>query len=302
MATAPLSRVLDAMGMHAASIAVLKDVPMENASWLVVTADRQRLVLRRYHSAATTADLGYEHAVLRHLAGAGWVVPDQVGDLVQENGLWYCLTRYVPGKALARENAAQRRRRGVDMARLNLALRGLSDQLGQRPGWRAQQARVTVHDQVDWAECIRGLMTVSPRLASWSCAAAADTRASLAAIGASELPLTVVHGDFASWNVHYQRGRLAGVIDFGLTHLDSRPYELAVARTYRAPEAIESYRAELARSGWPLTGLEEAAIGPMYRAFRVDMIAWHLHSRLATGDYDLQMIRRQLARTGTPAP
>jgi hypothetical protein len=40
------------------------------------------------------------------------------------------------------------------------------------------------------------------------------------------------------WNVHYRRGRLAGVIDFGLAHLDSRPWELAVARTYRAPEAI----------------------------------------------------------------
>ena len=45
----------------------------------------------------------------------------------------------------------------------------------------------------------------------------AQTRGALADIGAAELPLTVVHGDFAEWNVHYERGRLAGVIDFGLT-------------------------------------------------------------------------------------
>ena len=96
--------------------------------------------------------------------------------------------------------------------------------------------------------------------------------------------------------------RLAGVIDFGLTHLDSRPYELAIARTYRAPEAVDAYRAELARLGWPLSELEEAALGPVYRAFRLDMTAWQLKVGHETGDYDLAMIERQLARTGTPPP
>jgi Ser/Thr protein kinase RdoA (MazF antagonist) len=111
-----------------------------------------------------------------------------------------------------------------------------------------------------------------------------------------------VHGDFAEWNVHYERGRLAGVIDFGLTHLDSRPYELAIARTYRAPEAIDAYRAELARLGWPLSELEEAAIVPLYRSFRVGMTAWVMEDGRRTGDYDLGMIERQLGRTGTPPP
>ena len=111
----------------------------------------------------------------------------------------------------------------------------------------------------------------------------------------------VVHGDFAEWNVHYERGRLAGVIDFGLTHLDSRPYELAIARTYRAPETVGAYRAELARRGWPLSHLEKAALEPVYRAFRLDMAVWFM-AGLRTGGYDLAMIERQLARTGAPAP
>ena len=68
-------------------------------------------------------------------------------------------------------------------------------------------------------------------------------------------------------DVHYQRGRLAGVIDFDLTHVDTRPYELAIARAYRAPEMADAYRAELAACGWPLSGLEEAAVAPVYRAF-----------------------------------
>ncbi len=146
-------------------------------------------------------------------------------------------------------------------------------------------------------------MAVSPRLGRWASAAAEDIRAALAAVGAHSLPLTVVHGDFAEWNVHYRRRRLAGgVIDFGLTHLDSRPYELAVARTWRAPDAVGAYQKELARSGWPLTAPEEAAINPVYRAFRLDMTAWLLNQGLRTREYDLPAIERQLVRTATPPP
>jgi len=112
----------------------------------------------------------------------------------------------------------------------------------------------------------------------------------------------VVHGDFAEWNVHHDRGRLAGVIDFGLTHLDSRPYELAIARTYRSPETMAAYRAELVRHHWPLSELEEAALEPVNRAFRVGMTAWQLDHGLRTGEVNLAMIERQLSRTGTPPP
>ena len=112
----------------------------------------------------------------------------------------------------------------------------------------------------------------------------------------------VVHGDFAEWNVHYEDGRLAGVIDFGLTHVDTRPYELAIARTYRAPQVIDAYRVELAVGGWPLSELEEAAMGPVYRAFRVGMAAAEMEDGRITGSYDLAMIERQLSRTGTVLP
>ena len=149
---------------------------------------------------------------------------------------------------------------------------------------------------------MRGVAAVSPRLGSWAQAAAGQVRDALAAIGADHLPVTVIHGDFAEWNVHYRHGRLTGVIDFGLTRQDSRPCELAIARTWRAAEAADAYRAELARSGWPLSALEEAAITPVYHAFRLDMAAWEIHNGLQTGQYNLTAIERQLARTGTPPP
>jgi Ser/Thr protein kinase RdoA (MazF antagonist) len=298
MLTGPPTRVLQLVGAPAADVVVLKDIPEQNASWLIGSG----LVLRRYHSGATAADLAYEHAVLRHLADAGWAVPVPVSGLVEDAGLWYCLTRRVPGRAVSRESPAQQARRGRDLARLHVALRGLGERLGQRPGWRAQHDDVSVHTGVDWQACVHGLTAVSRRLGRWASAAAEDIRGVLAAVGAESLPLTVVHGDFAEWNVHYRRGRLAGVIDFALTHLDSRPYELAVARTWRAPDAVDAYQEELARSGWPLTALEEAAINPVYRAFRLDMTAWLLNQGLRGGKFDLPAIERQLARTATTPP
>ena len=295
-------KVLELLGLRAQRVSIIKDVPRGNANWLVRTASGRRLVLRRYHAWTTRADLAFEYAVLGHLAGAGWVVPAPVGEPVSWQGCWYCLTRFVPGKAAIAEDAVQRGRRGRDLARLHLALRGLDAQIGQRPGWRAQHLGVTVRAANNWQECVSGLAAVSQRHADWAQAAATQVRNSLAAAGAEDLPLLVVHGDFAEWNVHYRRRLLAGVIDFGLSHVDTRPYELAIARTYRAPEVTGAYRAELARRGWPLTELELAAMAPVYHAFRVGMAAAEMEEGQTTGSYDLARIERQLSMTGTAAP
>jgi Ser/Thr protein kinase RdoA (MazF antagonist) len=302
MVTGAVASVLDVLAVRPDRLAVLKDVPSGNGNWLVELPGGKRVVLRRYHPGAGPEDLAYEHAVLDYLAAAGWVVPHPVGEPVCHDGLWYCLTRYVPGQPAAPESPAQRRRRGRDLARLHLALRDLGQRIGQRPGWRPQHSAIAANASIDWQACVRQLTVVNPRLGSWAQAAAEQTRAALAAIGAADLLTSVIHGDFAEWNVHYRRGRLAGVIDFGLTHQDSRPYELAIARTYRAPETADAYRGELARSGWPLSALEEAAITPIYQAFRVDMAASEINDGLTTGRYDLTVIERQLSRTGTPPP
>jgi homoserine kinase type II len=302
MLTGAAARALDALGVRPGRGTVLKDAPSGNGSWLVSVPGGRRAVLRRYHPGAGPGEVAYEHAVLRHLAAAGWAVPHPVSGLVRHDGRWYCLTRYIPGRPSVRESPAQQGRRGRDLARLHVALRDLGPRLGQRPGWRPQHTAVTARADIDWDACVRGLSAASPRLGAWARAAAARTRDALAAIGAGDLPVTVIHGDFAEWNVHYRHGRLAGVIDFGLAHLDSRPYELAIARTYRAPRVVSAYRGELTRRGWPLTSLEEAAVTPLYHAFRLDMAAWELAHGLKTGDYDLTAIERQLSRTGTPRP
>ena len=172
------------------------------------------------------------------------------------------------------------------MALLHVALRGLAEELGQRPGWQPQHDAVSVHTDIDWAATIAVFATVQAQLAEWASRAADDARRALTAIGADDLLTLVVHGDFHEGNVHYDSAGSTGLIDFGLTHVDSRPYELAIARTYRAPEVVEAYREELARSDWPLTELEEAAIDPIHHAFRIDMVAWQLDHGVRVGFYD----------------
>jgi aminoglycoside phosphotransferase (APT) family kinase protein len=102
----PPAQVLDVLGVRPDSIVTLKDMPTANGSWLAETMAGGRVVLRRYHDRNTADDLAYEHAVLRHLAAARWVVPEPVGEASQCGGLTYCLTRYVPGTAVLAETIA----------------------------------------------------------------------------------------------------------------------------------------------------------------------------------------------------
>jgi Ser/Thr protein kinase RdoA (MazF antagonist) len=298
----PGAAALAVFGPDRHRVTVLSDVPDGNANWLVTDEAGHRLVLRRHHGEATFEDLTWEYAVLRHLAGAGWNVPAPVGELTGHQGRWYGLTRYVAGQPVRPEGPAEQAERGQVLARLHLALRGLGDRIGPRPGSRPQHTHTTVYASFDWDGSVLALAAASPRLADWAAAAADEARRALDTAGAAGLPVMVVHGDFAEWNVHYTGGHLTGVIDFGLAHLDSRPFELAMARTYRAPQAAAAYRAELARLGWPLRPEEEAAIEPVYRAVRVGLASWPMEQGRRTGQFDLAAIERQLSRSGTPPP
>jgi Ser/Thr protein kinase RdoA (MazF antagonist) len=112
-----------------------------------------------------------------------------------------------------------------------------------------------------------------------------------------ELPQTVVHGDFASWHLHFDSdGRLAGVIDFDLCHRDNRAWEFVIARVHRAPEFLAGYQRTASH---PLTEDELAAIEPLQVVFRVNMVMAELWSGQQAGRFDEAMIARQLTRAGS---
>jgi Ser/Thr protein kinase RdoA (MazF antagonist) len=303
MVTTSARQVLSVMGISAVRVrAIAATNPDGNANWHVWRPERSRAVLRRYYNGMSAAELDYEHQVLGYVRGAGWKVPRPLSEPVCHAGRWWCLTEYVPGRARPSEGPAQRAQRGVMMARLDQALRPLSEELGQRQGWQASHEGPTPLMAWDWQGGLRALGQTEPRLADWFAASLQSTRAELARVGCAALPMTVVHGDLASWNIHFQGQALVGVIDFALAHLDSRPYELAMARTYRAPEALDTYRQEMKAHGWPLTDLEEESLTPVYRSFRVGMAAWALDAGLRKGAFDHSFIESQLERTGVVRP
>jgi len=282
---------------------VLKDAGQGNASWLVETRSSPRVVLRCYHDQATLTDIAYEHSLLNRLDSRGWAVPVPVSRVVLVHSRLWCLTRYVSGQPRMSETAEEGAQRGRDLARLQVALHEFTEELGQRPGWRPHHTAPVARADIDWNACVSALAAVDANRATWARTAQVAVAVALDNIGAADLPLTLIHGDFAKWNVHYdEQGSLAGVIDFGLAHLDSRPYELASARTYYSPETIDAYRKELAAHHWPLTKLEVDAIPILHRAFRVGMVAWEAWAGMRSGSYDLSKIERQLARSGVTRP
>lgn len=120
------------------------------------------------------------------------------------------------------------------LARLHRVLRQLGDRIGPRPGWRPQHTHTTVHASFDWDGPVLALAAASPRLADWAVAAAEEAGRALDTVGATDLPVMVVHGDFAEWNVHYTGGHLTGVIDFGLAHGAGTPHRAIRPGRHRA--------------------------------------------------------------------
>jgi homoserine kinase type II len=276
-----------------------------NGNWLGWTPAGECLVLRRYHVLRTEADLTYETAVLRHLTGKGWTVPTQVAGPVWYGDRWWAATRFVPGKPHASETPEQTEERGSILARLHADL-GELDLLDldqeQRPGFFQACDLAAMGAFQDWDHGVVALRTERPDLADWAEVAMAEAKQLVAKSNLSTLPQSIVHGDFAEWNLHFTDNRLSGVIDFDLAHTDSRSWEFVIARVHRSPGLLTGYQRTATELGIPLTDEELAAIAPLQRVFRVNMVMAALWSGPRTGRFDVAEIEHQLGRTGTLKP
>jgi Ser/Thr protein kinase RdoA (MazF antagonist) len=54
-------------------------------------------------------------------------------------------------------------------------------------------------------------------------------------------PRIVAHSDFAPWNLRFHKGRLTGLLDFELAHVDVRAADLAFARRGHHDAVVEGY-------------------------------------------------------------
>ncbi|WP_327633312.1 phosphotransferase [Kribbella sp. NBC_00482] len=263
---------------------------VRNGNWHLWTSDGEHHILRRYHVLRTEEDLTYEDQVLDHLTGRSWCVPARVAGPIQYDGRLWAVTRFVPGQPHQDETAAQQAERGEVLARLHADLSDLD--VGTRAGFFQAADLDAMGEFQGWDRGVDLLREQRPDLAN---------RAEQAMDGAKELvreydllglPQTIVHGDFASWNLHFDGdGCLAGVIDFDLCHLDSRVWELVIARAQ--PDMLAGYQRAAVE---PLTEHELTAIEPLRVVFRVLMVMAELWNGRQAGRFDEVMIDRQLAQ------
>ncbi|WP_328998190.1 phosphotransferase [Kribbella sp. NBC_00709] len=288
-----MSAVTEALGIDAVRLEPTRpgdDESAANGNWHLWTRDGEHHILRRYHVLRTEPDLAFETKVLEHLTARGWCVPAKVAGPVRYDERWWAVTRFVPGRPHKEETAAQQGERGELLARLHADLRGLD--LGPRPGFFQAADLDAMGEFQSWDRGIELLRRRHPELAGRAERAMEAAKQLVIERDLLGLPQTIVHGDFASWNVHFSDdGRLAGVIDFDLCHPDSRAWEFVIARLDLAPGLLAGYQRATAD---PLNESELAAIEPLQIVLQVLMVMAGLWNGQHSGYFDEAMIARHL--------
>lgn len=297
--TLGLRPILAAFGIEPTRVRLValdRPAPLGNENWHVWTSAGERFVLRRHGHGRTADEIEYEAQVMRHAAAAGWRVPVPLGAPMPHGDRFVSVCTYVPGTSHRVENVAQLRARGALLARLHADLRPLAPRLGQRPGWRPMHDVARMLQALRWDDGVAVLGRIRPDLVPALRAGTESLERQLVSLSVGALPLTVIHGDFTRWNVRHLGGRLTGVLDFDLTHLDTRAADLAMARAARSPELLDAYRAESARLGWPLAAEEGHVLPALDAALMIGIVAWELYGQLVAGIMDVELVERQVQK------
>ncbi|GAA2704422.1 phosphotransferase [Actinoplanes palleronii] len=228
-------------------------------TWSVTRAGRP-FVLQRLNP-ADSPDWRYPLRVAAALRARGWPTPDPAeAPLPTPDGVWL-LCPELPGRPLISAgpgSAEQQRARGRLLAELHhdLAATGITEQCG---GYHSP-ADVVADPELD--RTLRSYEMIHPvdgGLLRRCREAAAEWFATHPTDAA---PRSVIHGDFAPWNLLYDNGRLTGLLDFEFAHHTFQVADFALAwRGYQDP-VIDGYHQVR-----PLSELERRLIRPVFHAW-----------------------------------
>lgn len=291
---------MDAFGLELDRLEATRpgdDESAGNGNWHLWTAAGEHHILRRYHVLRTEADLVFETRLLDHLTTRGWTVPARVAGPVWHEGRLWAVTRFVPGRPHTEETTRQQLERGELLARLHAELAGFEASAGPRPGFFQAADLDAMGEFQGWDRGVQLLRGQRPDLADRAVRAMERAKALVVEHALLDLPRTIVHGDFASWNVHFgDDGEFSGVIDFDLAHPDSRAWEFVIARVDLAPALVDGYQRATEH---PLSDRELAAIAPLQVVLQVLMVMAGLWDGQRGGRFDEAMITRHLSAAGS---
>jgi Ser/Thr protein kinase RdoA (MazF antagonist) len=277
-----------------------------NTHWIVRTR-RDRVVLRRYALACSAPEIAYEHAVLHHLRRRQWPVAAPIANAVHTASGSWCLFPYLRGRSPApRSSSGQRteeRARGRLLARLHRDLADLAG-LGQRDRWRTTpEGLFDRHGKRPAGTMLGAYARRDPEGGRILLEYADATRRRFDALMPSAPEPTIIHGDLTTWNIRYANGRLSGVLDFDVTHLDLRVADFVLSWRGCYEGILEGYEEEA-----PLTDVERELIVPVYWAWMIACAVEGIDEAQGRPEWALRHLLRQPLKAGrrsagrTPRP
>jgi Ser/Thr protein kinase RdoA (MazF antagonist) len=197
-------------------------------------------------------------AALRTL---GWPTPEPVEEpFLAPDGVWLLFGR-LPGEPVRRagpDGPAEQRARGRLLAELHAAAvaTGIVE---QRAGFTSPEQVVADPELERWLRVHERACPDEGRLLWAARDAAATWFADHPDVGA---PRSVIHGDFAPWNLLYERGRLTGVLDFEASHYAFQVADFVLSWRGYQDDVLRGY--DEVR---PLSDLEWHLVRPVYWAW-----------------------------------
>jgi len=258
----PLASIVRGFGVEPDAIRLIRR--RFNTHWMV-RAGQRRYVLRRFGTwLEPEAGPAWELELVDRLAALGLPVPAPLAPPRTFDGAVYILMPYLPGRALSASsvNDAAYRKLGRRLADYHAVVADLPIP-PQRPGWTSNVdgASPIAGGPERRAELLHALARVDAGMArAFEDAAKALEARTLPTVFAAA-PLIVVHGDFAPWNLRLQGGRLTGLIDFELAHVDVRAADLAFARRGYHDAVVEGYLERATLSAAELAALDGLWLG-----------------------------------------
>ena len=275
----PLASIVRSLGVEPDSIRRISH--RQNTHWRVRAGPRRYALRRAGAWLDVEGDLDWELAVVAQWAGAGLPVAQPLGPPREIDGVRWFLMPWLGGRALGREpwTDADYERLGEWLADIHAATASLPV-ARQRPGWTpyADAALPILGGATRRAELLAALARVDAGVAGRFARAAE-------ALEGRDLPRVFagyarrsIHADFAPWNIRLGRGRLTGVLDFELAHVDLLVGDVAQSRRGAHDGVVRGY---LRRRS--LTDVELANLDAFWLAGIMVGVWRDLEQRLARG-------------------
>jgi len=173
----------------------------------------------------------------------------------------------------------------------------------QRPGWTTfVRGALPLEGGQPWREALLGdLRAASPDAARIVEARLSEVEArDLPGVFAGE-PLLAVHGDFSPWNVLVSSGRLCGVLDFEMAHMDVLAADLAFARRGYHDAVVDGYLELRSLTEAQLANLDALWLGSLFLSVWLVVEGWRRTGRVAPEQLDWNVEQLGKSRPYGPA-